>query len=440
MLGRVARPTSPTTPRRRMACPPGQRRLAARPGLRPGRGRRGGPSPRREGRGPGRPRAGASGRRQDQHRLTQGRAPRTGADVLPSSRRRELAGAHPRQPDVLAAGRRALRGGGRRRPGGRPRLGAGPAQRVADHGAAQPRRGAHPHRWTRRGTVAPAPRLRLLPAAGAAPRRVEPLRPGGAPPRPGPARAGPHGVLRGHRAGAGGPGVAGPRAGARGAGPPARGGAARGGPDGGRGGAGPGAGGAAAVRADRVRRGRPRGRGAGGCGASAADAAAAARQDQALDLLADALELAGRAEADAARAEAFLLQAHSIWRDGGAGPDADRVDVLLGRLEGAGREAERRGRDAAHRLQRLGVARVGGRSTAEDPVGRHVRIQLLARFEVSVGGMPISLKTWKSRQARTLVKVLAARRGRPVRAGLSCASCCGPTTTRSRPRTGCPCC
>ncbi len=152
----------------------------------------------------------------------------------------------------------------------------------------------------------------------------------------------------------------------------------------------------------------------------AADAAAAARQDQALDLLADALELAGRAEADAARAEAFLLQAHSIWRDGGAGPDADRVAVLLGRLEGAGRDAQRRGRDAAQRLQRLGVARVGGRSTAEDPVGRHVRIQLLARFEVSAGGMPISLKTWKSRQARTLVKVLAARRGRPVSRGELC--------------------
>jgi DNA-binding SARP family transcriptional activator len=40
---------------------------------------------------------------------------------------------------------------------------------------------------------------------------------------------------------------------------------------------------------------------------------------------------------------------------------------------------------------------------------------VLGRFEVLVGGQPVSLPAWRSRQARTLLKMLVARRGRPVR-------------------------
>ena len=39
---------------------------------------------------------------------------------------------------------------------------------------------------------------------------------------------------------------------------------------------------------------------------------------------------------------------------------------------------------------------------------------MLGGFEVRVGGEPVPLPAWRSRQARTLVKVLASRRGRPV--------------------------
>ena len=152
----------------------------------------------------------------------------------------------------------------------------------------------------------------------------------------------------------------------------------------------------------------------------AAHAAAAAREQQAVDLLADALELVGAADDDLARARGALEESLSIWEAGGAGPDADRIRVLLGRLGGADRAARERGREAAERLQRLGVARVHGRSLSEDPVGRDVAIRVLGRFEVAVGRQPVTLQAWKSRQARTLVKVLAARRGRPVSRGELC--------------------
>lgn len=40
---------------------------------------------------------------------------------------------------------------------------------------------------------------------------------------------------------------------------------------------------------------------------------------------------------------------------------------------------------------------------------------MLGGFDVLVRGRPVPVKTWKSRQARTLVKLLAAHGGRPVR-------------------------
>ncbi len=146
----------------------------------------------------------------------------------------------------------------------------------------------------------------------------------------------------------------------------------------------------------------------------ATQAATAARGDQALDLVADALELAAEVEDHPDRARQALTEALSIWRAGGADPDASRIEVLLGRLEDADRATRARGREAAERLQRLGVTRVNGRTFGDDPVAKSISIAVLGRFEVTVGGQPVPLQAWKSRQARTLVKILAGRRGRPV--------------------------
>ncbi len=149
------------------------------------------------------------------------------------------------------------------------------------------------------------------------------------------------------------------------------------------------------------------------------EAAAIARAEQSRDLLAEALELAAETE-EPAEAVDSLTEALSIWRGGGADPDASRIEVLLGRLEGADRDARERGRRAAERLQRLGVTMVNGRSFGTDPVGKDVTLAVLGRFEVTVGGQVVPLQAWKSKQARTLMKILAGRRGRPVSRALLC--------------------
>lgn len=148
--------------------------------------------------------------------------------------------------------------------------------------------------------------------------------------------------------------------------------------------------------------------------ATAVRAAAASRDAHALDLLAEALEALGAAESTSAAARAAYLEALSIWRAGGAEPDASRLEVRLARLEGADRETRARGREAGKRLRRLGLLSIGGEPVGEDPVAAAVRVRVLGGFEVLVGAEPISTRAWKSRQARTLVKLLAAHRGRPV--------------------------
>jgi DNA-binding SARP family transcriptional activator len=49
-----------------------------------------------------------------------------------------------------------------------------------------------------------------------------------------------------------------------------------------------------------------------------------------------------------------------------------------------------------------------------------VRVRLLDGFEVVVGDSPVPVTAWRSKQARTLVKILAARRGRLLRRGEIC--------------------
>jgi DNA-binding SARP family transcriptional activator len=49
-----------------------------------------------------------------------------------------------------------------------------------------------------------------------------------------------------------------------------------------------------------------------------------------------------------------------------------------------------------------------------------LQVQVLGGFEVRAAGRPVPFAAWRSRQARTLVKVLVARRGRPVPRGEIC--------------------
>ncbi|MFB9236318.1 BTAD domain-containing putative transcriptional regulator [Plantactinospora siamensis] len=147
----------------------------------------------------------------------------------------------------------------------------------------------------------------------------------------------------------------------------------------------------------------------------AASAVAAARATRRVDCLAEALELAGAASTDAAVAAEAFEEAEAIWRRGGAEVAADLVLVRLGELAGAGAEQRAAGRAAGRRLQARGVPAVG--VPAPDGVDDGVRIRVLGRFEVLVGGEPVPLAAWRSRQARSLLKILVARRGRPVPRG-----------------------
>jgi DNA-binding SARP family transcriptional activator/tetratricopeptide (TPR) repeat protein len=136
--------------------------------------------------------------------------------------------------------------------------------------------------------------------------------------------------------------------------------------------------------------------------------------------LAEALELRAAAEADPVPARTALTEAYAIWRDAGADVDADRVLVGLGRLPGAGTDDRVDGLLATERLAAAGIGQDGWRPAG--PAGTApgyppVRIQVLGRFEVLVGGQRVAASGWQSRKARDLLRILVARRGRPVPRG-----------------------
>lgn len=141
----------------------------------------------------------------------------------------------------------------------------------------------------------------------------------------------------------------------------------------------------------------------------------AARSGCAAAALADSSELVAAVATDPAQAAGALSEALRIWESGGAEPAADRIKVLLGQLPGAGGAARAEARDAGRRLMRLGVLAVNGLPLAEfQGAAATVDIRVLGGFEVRVGGKAVPLPAWRSRQARTLVKILVARRGRHI--------------------------
>jgi DNA-binding SARP family transcriptional activator len=150
--------------------------------------------------------------------------------------------------------------------------------------------------------------------------------------------------------------------------------------------------------------------------AAAADhargAIAAARQERTADLLAEALELEA-VVSESPRARAALREALSIWAGGGARPDAARIEVLIGRLPDADGAERSAARDAVRDLRRFGLV-VPGRRADSGQASGIVGIEVLGPFTVTVDGADVPLTAWRSKQARTLIKILAAHRGRVV--------------------------
>ncbi len=143
-------------------------------------------------------------------------------------------------------------------------------------------------------------------------------------------------------------------------------------------------------------------------------AVAIAREERAADLLADALELQAAAAEDPAHAREALGEALSIWSSGGARPDAARIEVLVGGLRDADGTERSRARDAARDLRRRGLRVPGCTPGAGRGSAGTVSVAVLGPFTVTVDGSEVPLPAWRSRQARTLVKILAGHRGRVV--------------------------
>ena len=101
-------------------------------------------------------------------------------------------------------------------------------------------------------------------------------------------------------------------------------------------------------------------------------------------------------------------------------------------------------RPAAQPIRAARASRDGRRARRRCPgllaatrrAGREVAIVALGRFAVLHSGEPVPLAAWQSRKARDLLKVLVARRGRPITREAA-AEAMWPGRTRSHWATGC---
>jgi ATP/maltotriose-dependent transcriptional regulator MalT/DNA-binding SARP family transcriptional activator len=148
--------------------------------------------------------------------------------------------------------------------------------------------------------------------------------------------------------------------------------------------------------------------------AIARDSAAAARDGADRPGLAESLELEAMSAPDPSLETERLAEALAIWRELGNPLREARARLALARLA-RDHAAEAL---AVGRLQKLGV-RPGGIAVGlvaslppEDPVP--VAIRTLGGFGVLREGKPVPESAWQSKKARDLLKILAARRGRPL--------------------------
>ena len=111
--------------------------------------------------------------------------------------------------------------------------------------------------------------------------------------------------------------------------------------------------------------------------------------------------------------EARFRSAINLWEDVGNPVAAARARLGLAMLTDDHQAAESSRRE----LEAMGVAPALGVPsllTFDRRSGREAAIVTLGRFAVLLAGEPVPLAAWQSRKARDLLKVLAARRGRPI--------------------------
>ncbi|MET8154224.1 BTAD domain-containing putative transcriptional regulator [Actinoplanes sp. NPDC049668] len=131
--------------------------------------------------------------------------------------------------------------------------------------------------------------------------------------------------------------------------------------------------------------------------------------------LADGLELAAMTHPGAA-ADPLLADAARVGTDIGDPVAVARVALTRAR-RGAGRSPAAARIIAERTLLALGVeSATGTRSLAPSlwPQQSPVTVRMLGSFAVLHGGESVTAATWQSRKARDLLKLLVARRGRPI--------------------------
>jgi DNA-binding SARP family transcriptional activator len=150
----------------------------------------------------------------------------------------------------------------------------------------------------------------------------------------------------------------------------------------------------------------------------ALEAAGVARAGADRHASAEALELRTMSAEDPASEREHLVQAARIWRDLGNALREATAELALARLE-RGPGARAAAEAAERRLERLGT-----RPSAIGPAGLltaiarqaqdSVVIRTLGGFRMLRFGEPVAVSAWQSKKSRDLLKLLIARRGRPV--------------------------
>lgn len=144
------------------------------------------------------------------------------------------------------------------------------------------------------------------------------------------------------------------------------------------------------------------------------EATAAARAERYPAGLADCLELRAATEPDPKRARAALREALAIWTSAGCAVHAARVRTVIGGLADASTDDRLSSLLAAEMLASAGIT-VDSRHTESA-----VEIRAFGRFEVLLDGDVVPPAQWQSRKARDLLRILVARRGRPIPRGELC--------------------
>lgn len=156
-------------------------------------------------------------------------------------------------------------------------------------------------------------------------------------------------------------------------------------------------------------------------GADAAQAAVVARRRRDDPGLAEALVLGAWCAADDTARNAALAEAGAIWRDTGCRIAEAATRLVISRLGAAGPANAGAVIPAAQAVEllrsrgvQLGVPRPAGLlAVLADPCPP-LSIRALGAFRVVRNGVPIPRAGWQSRKARQVLKIIVARRMRPV--------------------------